>query len=372
MSAQNLHPGPPTPPRLGRAARVLVVDDEEPNRNLLGEALQVHGYEVLEAGTGQVALQLVAHRPPDVILLDVMMPGLDGFEVCRRLKADRDTAPIPVLLITALFDRKERLLGIEAGANDFLSKPVDLHDLILRVGNAAYTKSLFDELQAERQRSERLLFNTLPPAVAERMIRGEETIADHYPEVTVLVADLVGFTQLAAHVAPQEVVSLLNEIFSTFDSLAEKHGLEKIKTIGDAYLVAGGLLLARPDHAEASAHLALEMRTALEQLNAQYDISIQIRISLHTGPVVAGVIGRKKYAYDLWGDTVNIACRLESLTEPGAIQVSESTFERLRDKFRFAGARTLYLKGRGQLIAYTLGGLLPAAQLKCAAPATAI
>ncbi len=344
----------------GSSGRVLVVDDEEPNRRLLAEALEAHGYQVLEAANGLQALQVVADQPADVILLDVMMPGIDGFEVCRRLKSDRTTAPMPVLMITALFDRRERLLGIEAGANDFLSKPVDLHDLILRVGNAVYTKKLFDELQAERQRSERLLFNALPRVVAQRMKQGEETIADQHPEVSVLVADLVGFTKLAAHISPQEVVSLLNEIFSCFDLLAEKYGVEKIKTMGDAYLVAGGLPLPRADHAEASAELALEMRSSLEQLNTLYGTSIQIRISIHTGPVVAGVIGRKKFAYDLWGDTVNTACRLEALTEPGAIQVSESTFARLRDKFRFAGGRTLYLKGRGQLLAYTLAGPLPA------------
>jgi adenylate cyclase len=307
----------PAPSSLCRPAApsrgfVLVVDDEEPNRTLLRDPLEAYGYEVAEADNALQALRLVGQRIPDVILLDVMMPGMDGFQLCRHLKQDRRTAHVPILMITALSERKERLLGIEAGANDFLNKPVDLQDLILRVANAALIKSLFDQLKVERDKSDRLLLNTLPRAIAERMKLGEVNIADQHPEVTVLQADLVGFTALTVHIAPEQIVSLLNEIFSAFDLLSEKHRLEKIKTIGDAYMVAGGIPEAQPDHAEAIAELALDMRAAIEEFNREYQTSIQIRVGISTGPVIAGVIGRKKFAYDLWGDTVNIACRLES------------------------------------------------------------
>lgn len=335
---------------------VLVVDDEEPNRVLLRDPLEARGYLVSEAANGQEALRAVDKRLPDTILLDVMMPGMDGFQVCRRLKLNPLSAHVPILMITALSDRKERLAGIEAGANDFLNKPVDLHDLILRVGNAVQTKGLFDQLQAEREKSEQLLLNVLPRAIAQRMRAGETTIADHHPEVTVLLADLVGFTALAAHIEPAQIVSFLNEIFSGFDCLVDQQRLEKIKTIGDAYMVVGGLPRPRADHAEAAARLALEMRKALAEFNQQYGTAIQLRIGINTGPVVAGVIGRKRFAYDIWGDTVNVACRLETLAQPGAIQVSQSTFERLKAKFSFEGPRLFEMKGGSQHTAYPLAG----------------
>ena len=353
-TALNEKPGIALPQRgLGR---VLLVDDEEPNRILLRDSLALRGYEVLEADSSLQALRLIATSPPDAILLDVMMPGMDGFQLCRRLKRDRQTAPIPILMITALSARKERLMGIEAGANDFLAKPVDMQDLILRVANAVYAKHLFDKLQVERENSERLLLNILPRPIAERMKKGQTSIADHHPDVTVLLADLVGFTALTSHVAPEEIVSLLNEIFSTFDLLAEKHRLEKIKTMGDAYMVAAGLPSPRPDHAEAVAQFALELRLALEEFNTQYDTSIQIRIGFNAGPVIAGVIGRKKFAYDLWGDTVNVACRLESMAQPGSIQVSQATCQRLKGLFRFDNQRTLDVKGCGPMVVWNLIG----------------
>jgi len=337
---------------------VLVVDDEEANRTLLRDPLETHGYEIVEAENGEQALQQVEQRPPDVILLDVMMPRMDGFEVCRRLKMDARTAHIPILMVTALSERMERMMGIAAGASDFLSKPVDLQELTLRVGHAAHTKQLFDQLQAEQAKSEHLLLNILPRPIAERMKKGEVNIADQHPDVTLLVADLVGFTTLAAHIGPDQVVYLLNEIFSGFDVLAEKHGLEKIKTIGDAYMVAGGIPEARPGHAEAIAELALDLMAEIEKFNRAYNTSIHLRIGISTGSVVAGVIGRRKFTYDLWGDTVNLACRLESLGQAGSIQVSDPTYERLKDKYQFDGSRSLDIKGRGAELVHVLLGRL--------------
>lgn len=337
---------------------VLVVDDEEQNRMLLRDPLEAHGYAIEEAENGMVALEKIAARPPDVILLDVMMPKMDGFEVCRRLKTDGQTAHIPILMVTALSERKERLMGIAVGANDFLNKPVDIQDVTLRVANAVYTKRLHDQLQVEKEKSERLLLNILPKPIADRMKQGETNIADSHPEVTVLVADLVGFTTLSAHISPEQIVQLLNEIFSAFDLLTEKHGLEKIKTIGDAYMVAGGLSLPRADHAEASADLALSMQEEIGRLNQQYRTSIRLRIGVSTGPVVAGVIGRGRFAYDLWGETVNLACRLEATGQAGKIQISASTCERLKGKYQFESKHSVDAKGQGDVSAYWLGNRL--------------
>jgi adenylate cyclase len=333
---------------------VLVVDDEEQNRALLRDPLEARGYEVEEAENGMQALEKIAARPPDVILLDLMMPKMDGFEVCRQLKTNSKTAHIPILMVTALSDRKERLMGIAVGANDFLNKPVDIQDVTLRVGNAVYTKHLHDQLQVEQEKSEQLLLNILPKPIAERMKKGETNIAESYPDVTVLLADLVGFTTLSAHIGPEQIVQLLNEIFSAFDLLTEKHGLEKIKTIGDAYMAVGGISLPRRDHAEASAELALKMQDEIERLNREYDTSVRLRIGICTGPVVAGVIGRRRFAYDLWGETVNLACRLESAGEAGRIQIAESTYERLKHKYQFKPKHNIEVKGHGGLSAYWL------------------
>ena len=334
---------------------VLVVDDEEQNRVLLRDPLEVRGYEVEEAENGLQALQKIAARPPDVILLDLMMPKMNGFEVCRHLRKDAKTAHLPILLITALSERGDRLLGIQAGANAFLNKPIDGQDVILRVGNAVYAKQLHDQLLAEQEKSERLLLNILPKPIAERMKKGETNIADSHPEVTVLVADLVGFTTLSAHIDPEQIVQLLNEVFSAFDALVERHGLEKIKTIGDAYMVGGGIIIPRLDHAEACADLALDLQEEIGRLNHLYETSFQLRVGISTGPVVAGVIGRKMFAYDVWGETVNLACRLQSTGQAGKIQIAESTHERLKDKYQFEKTHCLEAKGYGDISAYWLG-----------------
>jgi class 3 adenylate cyclase/CheY-like chemotaxis protein len=354
MQSEIKNINPPTGGKKASLGYVLVVDDEEHNRTLLRDPLEARGYEIAEAENGMMALEKIAARLPDVILLDVMMPQMDGFEVCRRLKTDSKTAHIPILMVTALSERKERLMGIAAGANDFLNKPVDIQDVALRVGNAVYTKHLHDQLQIEQERSDQLLLNILPKPIAERMKQGETNIAESFPDVTVLVADLVGFTTLSAHIGPEQIVQLLNEIFSAFDLLTEKHGLEKIKTIGDAYMVAGGISFPRPNHAEDSAALALEMQTEIARLNHEYNTSVRLRIGICTGPVVAGVIGRKRFAYDLWGETVNLACRLEATGVAGRIQIAESTRERLKDNYQFTPKHRIDLKEYDQLSAYWL------------------
>lgn len=334
--------------------RVLIVDDEEPNRLLLRDPLEAQGYQVEEATNGLEALHCVERQLPDAVLLDLMMPGMDGFQVCRRIKSDPAKGHVPVLMVTALSERKERLQGIQAGANDFLNKPVDIQDLVLRVANAVYAKGLFDQLQAERERSERLLFNALPRSIAERMKQGEENIADQHEEVTLLVADVAGFTALASHIAPDEMVRLLNEIFSSFDGLVERHQVEKIKTMGDAYLAAAGLSVQRLDHAEAMVQLGLEMRGTVAEFNRQYETQVRLRVGIHTGPVVAGVIGRQRFAYDLWGDSVNVVCGLGQAAEPDGILVSAGTFERVRHRFEARQQQKVQLKGREPIEAVLL------------------
>ena len=212
-------------------------------------------------------------------------------------------------------------------------------------------------LRLEQEKSDRLLLNVLPQPIAERLKQDPSIIADTFAEVTVLFADIVGFTQISAQISPPELVSLLNEIFSTFDRLAEKHGLEKIKTIGDAYMVVGGLPMPRSDHAEAIAQMAIDMQQAITEFSDMHDRDFSIRIGINSGPVVAGVIGIKKFIYDLWGDTVNTASRMESHGLPGRIQVTSATKQRLQDKFLFESRGTIEVKGKGEMITYFINGI---------------
>jgi class 3 adenylate cyclase len=211
-------------------------------------------------------------------------------------------------------------------------------------------------LALEQEKSERLLLNVLPAPIAARLKAGEEVIADAFPDVTVLFADLVDFTRRSQRISPAQVVATLNELFSTFDRLAQRHGLEKIKTIGDAYMVAGGLPTPRPDHAQAVAEMALAIRDEVTRRVDPSGQPLQVRIGIDTGPVEAGVIGTSKFSYDLWGDTVNTASRMESHGIAGCIQVTARTYQRLRDGYRLQRRGPIPVRGIGEMVTYLLLG----------------
>lgn len=223
-------------------------------------------------------------------------------------------------------------------------------------------------LQIEQERSERLLLNILPGTVAERLKSSNQTIADGFADVTVMFADIVNFTHVAEGMAPTQVFAMLNRIFSSFDELAEKYGLEKIKTIGDAYMVAGGLNDGEVDYSDAIADMALAMRDLLRRDFSVNEAHLEVRIGIGTGPVVAGVVGKKKFIYDLWGDTVNIASRITSEGVPGMIQVDTTTWRRLKDRFDFYEPQTIYLKGKGDTEVHRLVGRRQAGQAALSQP----
>ncbi len=224
---------------------------------------------------------------------------------------------------------------------------------VLLLGEAVRTRRALD---LERQKSERLLLNVLPAPIAARLKQTEGVIADAFGEVTVLFADLVDFTRRSEQIAPEQVVQFLNELFSMFDQLAQQRGLEKIKTIGDAYMVVGGLPDPRPDHAEAVAEMALAMRDAVARRSDPSGRPLAVRIGIDTGPVVAGVIGTSKFSYDLWGDTVNTASRMESDGVAGCIQVTARTYQRLQDGYRFERRGPVHVKSKGEMVTYFLVG----------------
>jgi adenylate cyclase len=215
-------------------------------------------------------------------------------------------------------------------------------------------------LQIEQDRSEKLLLNILPTPIAERLKQENQTIADGFADVTVMFADIVNFTSIAEGMAPSQIFTMLNKVFSGFDQLAEKHRIEKIKTIGDAYMVAGGLdEVEGPDYTQAIANMALDMRALLETDADIKHMGLAIRMGIGTGPVVAGVVGTKKFIYDLWGDTVNLASRITSEGTPGMIHVDATTYRRLRSHFDFDAQQSMHLKGKGETVVYRMTGRKP-------------
>jgi adenylate cyclase len=338
------------------AGRILVVDDNASNRDLLFRRLSHDGHQVTRAESGRRALEILDLEEFDLILLDLLMPDLNGFQVLERLKADERLHAIPVIMISGLQETDSVIRCIEAGAEDYLPKPFNAVLLRARISACLERKRWRDRerryverIELERQRHETLLRNILPGQIVTRLNNGEVVIADRVEEATILFADLVGFTAAAARVTPAVLVNNLNRIFSAFDDLSGRLQIEKIKTIGDAYMAAAGLPLPRADHAEVIADFALAMLAALERVNGAADVPFQMRIGIHTGPVVAGVIGSHRLLYDIWGETVNLASRLESHGLPGRIHVSPQISKMLAGRYVLEPRGLINLRGIGKV-----------------------
>jgi class 3 adenylate cyclase len=309
---------------------------------------------------------MIRSRPYDLVLLDIIMPEVDGYQVLEQLKGDSALRDIPVIVISAIDEMESVVRCIEMGAEEYLPKPFDPVLLRARIGASLEKKWLRDQEQAhleqlkiEREKSELLLLNILPRPIAERLKQGESTIADSFAEATVLFADIVDFTGFSAHMSATELITLLNEIFCALDQLAKHHGLEKIKTIGDAYMVVGGVPTPRPDHAEAIAEMALDIQSVIAHFGSGFSDPLSMRIGIHTGPVVAGVIGEQKISYDLWGDTVNTAQRMESHGVSDCIQVTAATYERLKKKYVFKERGVIEVKSKGKMPTWFLIAKVP-------------
>ena len=387
-------------------ASILIVDDLEFNIHLLDRILKNAGYSSVSS-TMDSPQVCALHRKNryDLILLDIEMPGKNGFQVIESLKEIDPEDYLPVIVVTAQPDHKLRAL--QMGAKDFISKPFDLTEVLARVHNllqvrllheeskrysnalyqslqeveanrevilrqSAEVKRLYDLIVAEQQITERLLLNVLPKAIVERLKQqgglidkgllnaGDESflplIADNFSDVTVLFADIVGFTRFSVGVSPGKLVVLLNEIFTSFDNIADKRGLEKIKTIGDAYMVVAGAPVPAPDHVAQAAHMALDIMEALEDFNRRNGYSLKMRIGINSGEVVAGVIGKRKFSYDLWGDTVNTASRMESHGADGCVQMTDATRQRLGEEFLMEERGVIDVKGLGEVHTWLLTG----------------
>lgn len=270
------------------------------------------------------------------------------------------TAFIVFLGLEAWFYGHKGFLGLEPGVLGPIETAVNIGLFVYIMGFSYYIYTIFlrseTRLEEEKIKSENLLLNILPEKIAHRLKSSPGTIADGFEYVTVLFSDIVGFTTISERVPPEDLVRLLNEVFSSFDDLVDKYGLEKVKTIGDSYMVAAGIPTFREDHAEAAADFAVEIMKKLGDFVDDEGNCLRMRIGIHTGSMVAGVIGKKKFVYDLWGDSVNTAARMESHGIPGEIQVTHTTYELLRDKFVFEERGPIRIKGKGEMRTYLLKG----------------
>jgi len=334
--------------------RVLMVDDQKLVGTLFRRLLAAHPEFVFEFCPDASAAVAVAEAfRPAVILQDLVMDEVDGLEMVRRYRSLPATAMVPVIMLSAMEGGDVKAELLESGANDYLVKPPNEVELIarLRVHSDAFLRRLerdqaFRDLEAEREKSEQLLLNILPATIAQRLKTHERTIADRFAAVTVLFSDLAGFTQFSQTADAEHLVGLLDRIFSLFDQFAIDHGVEKIKTTGDAYMAVAGLPEPRADHAEAVAEMVIGMRDGFAALMREQGLDLAVRIGMHSGSVVAGVIGKHKFTYDLWGDTVNIASRMESHGEKGMIHVSQSTRDVLEGRYAFVDSGEVMVKGK--------------------------
>ncbi|MDJ0950365.1 MAG: adenylate/guanylate cyclase domain-containing protein [Alphaproteobacteria bacterium] len=337
----------------GAPPAILVVDDNEDNRFMLTERLKREGYdEVAVAEDGHHALDMLVERPFDLVLLDVMMPDMNGFEVLERIKSDTRLRNIPVIMISAADETENVIRCIDLGAEDYLPKPFNKSLLRARVGACLEKKKLRDQeaaylerISAERKRADELLHAMLPHDIVMELKSTNAVKPRRYENVAVLFCDVVEFTRYCDAHDPEEVVSRLQTLIDALEDVTARNGLEKIKTVGDAFMATAGLIGHVDQPALAGVQCGLEMVAATERLGNGW----QVRVGVHAGPVVAGVIGRQHYMYDLWGDTVNVATRIAEAAEPGGVVVTGETWIALGNRFRGTSRGFVDLKGKGSV-----------------------
>lgn len=352
---------------------ILIVDDHIENRDLLRQRLDREGFTTAVAANGLDALRMLAERPIDLVLLDVLMPGMDGIEVLQRIKASDTLKLIPVIMISALDEIERVVQCIESGAEDYLSKPFNPVLLRARIGVTLERKQLRDEeerqraemkatlaeLARERKNAHDLLLNILPEKVALDLQQGHSAPM-YFEDCTICFTDFVGFTLSTENMAAELVVEELHTFFTAFDMVMERYGLEKLKTIGDSYMFASGLPKRHPANPVNAVLAALELMHETQVLGERAEAAgWKLRIGLHTGPVIAGVVGIRKFAFDIWGDSVNFASRMESSGAADCVNISERTYARVKDFFVCEPRGKVMTKDKREVDMYFVRGVQP-------------
>ena len=328
---------------------LLIIDDSAENLQVLN-ALLKDDYRLKLAKSGAKGIEIAQQHPqPDLILLDVMMPEMDGFQVCENLKADPQTSPIPVIFLTALNEVADETNGFRKGGSDFITKPFNPDIVKARI-------STHIELQRERKKSNELLRVLLPEAVVNDLIQHGSHKPQIKENVSILFCDFVGFTSISAKLTPEELIRELSEIFSAFDSICEENKTTRIKTIGDAYMAVSGIHTPASEHAEQLVSTALSFIEFLENRNRESTQHWQCRIGVHSGKVIAGIIGKTRFIYDVVGDDVNIAARVESAGSPMSVTISPVTHSMIESRFHTSSAGIANLKGKGEMELFRVNG----------------
>lgn len=339
-------------------AKVLVVDDDPLNVDLLEQALEEMGHATIAARDGQQALQAAFQHAPDLILLDVMMPILDGFEVLKQLKSRPPACDIPVIMISAMDDMNSVVRGIRMGAEDYLPKPFNEVLLRARIDACLEKKRLRDreaahvtEIERQRRRADDLLHVILPPQIVAELKSRDAVTPILYPDVAIVFADVVGFTSYCNQLPPQEIVDQLQRMVRVCEELALHHGLQKIKTIGDAFMAAAGIFEPLDNSVLASVRCGLDMLRATAEATGGW----KLRVGIHVGPVMGGIVGHRQYLFDVWGDTVNLAQRVESHGVAGTVNLSAEAWTRVAREFPDASSLVLEVKGKGWMELRSIG-----------------
>lgn len=343
---------------------ILIVDGSRTPRKILARELnKLDLNNILEANNGIEALEVIRSQKVDLVLSALEMPELDGLGFLENLKNDETYKSIPVIVVSGAEEGSKTIKCIELGAEDFLPKPYDPVLLKARIFSSLEKKRLRNLeiknlalIKHEKELSDSLMLNILPFSIAQRLKNGEQSISNSYENATILFADIVSFTAMSAKRSAHDLVILLNDLFSRFDACASNLGVEKIKTIGDCYMAAGGIPDERSDHAEIVADFALKIVDEINIFNAKNNVEFFMRIGINSGPLVAGVMGTSKFCYDIWGHAVNTASRMESTSLPNRIQVSPSTQTLLKGKFLLEKRDLIECKGLGKILTHFVNG----------------
>jgi adenylate cyclase len=329
---------------------VLIVDDTPTNVAVVSGVLK-DSYRTKVATNGEKALAIAtAAEKPDLILLDVMMPGMDGYEVCRRLKDITATRDIPIIFLTAKTEEVDEEKGFDVGAVDYIHKPFSGPIVLARVRTQLALQEALIEAQESRRQADLLLHALLPKKAADEIRSIGTVIPRRYENVAVLFCDVTNFTAYCDKHEPEDVVSRLDALFVIFERITAKHGLEKIKTIGDGFMAVAGLLHKIDDPVGAAVRCGLEMTSTLIDAHLDWEV----RVGVHAGPVVAGVVGQERYQFDIWGDTVNVAARMVGMSAPGSVAATKETFDKIASSFDGESLGMLDIKGKGAISVFGL------------------
>lgn len=344
--------------------KVLIVDDDQMYLHTINHIISnINDSIETEIATNALEAEKKAERdPPDLIIIDWEMPAVSGIDFIQNIQNNPDLYEIPAIVCTGRMTDSENLkTAFDAGAVDFIRKPIDKIELISRVNSMIRLSESYqtikkqrEELMIEKEKTDRLLYNLFPRKIANKLKEGGKTTPEVFDNITIFFSDMVGFTEKSAHLEPQKVIEELNDIFTGFDEIMEKHSCERIKTVGDAYIAVCGMPDKNPDHAKHILNATKDVLAFLNKRNANETIQWDIRIGVHTGRVVGGIVGTRKYIYDIFGDSINISSRLESNSEPMRALVSETTYNLVTNTFNFETPFLIDIKGRGKMKAYLL------------------